>query len=239
VFQSEGGQAGTPLYFSPEQRQAEPLDGRSDLYAVGLIMFECLTGSLPAGLEMPSEHVTGLPEGFDAIFRKLYARKEKRYASAHEALEDVRRLWDVLGRPPATGVSVDAEPGFRDAPIREARDRAAGLFDRLVAHGFDLLFLLIVFAVVARRGGAPFLYYLVAHFLYSVIMVAGWGGTIGKLIVGLRVRSADGGPVDFFQAFWRYVVAVASLGLGLVMVPFDHESRAGHDYAANTRVVWR
>ncbi len=245
VFKSEGGQAGTPLYFSPEQRASEPLDGRSDLYAVGLILFECLTGSLPAGLEMPSEHIPGLPEGFDAIFQKLYARKDKRYASAHAALADVRRLWGVLGRPSAAAEGGPGAPsrGGEAAVSGDAVSgegfRPASLFDRLVAHGFDILLLLIVFYVVARRGGAPFLYYAAAHFLYSVIMVAGWGGTVGKLLVGVRVRSADGRAVDFFQAFWRYVVAVVSLGLGLLMIPFDREGRAAHDYAANTRVVWR
>ena len=98
VFLSEAGQAGTPLYFSPEQKLGQELDARSDLYAVGLIFFECLTGSLPAGIEAPSELVTGLPDGFDALFRQLYARKEKRFPTGQAALEAVEELWRRFGR---------------------------------------------------------------------------------------------------------------------------------------------
>jgi serine/threonine protein kinase len=46
---------GTPEYLSPEQARAEPLDARSDLYALGLILFEMLTGTLPFRGGTPAE----------------------------------------------------------------------------------------------------------------------------------------------------------------------------------------
>jgi eukaryotic-like serine/threonine-protein kinase len=52
---ASGVVVGTPAYLSPEQAQALPLDGRSDLYALGLMLYEMLTGKLPFADGTPSE----------------------------------------------------------------------------------------------------------------------------------------------------------------------------------------
>ncbi len=76
--------AGTLAYMSPEQKEGRELDGRSDLYACGIILFEMLTGERPQGGESPSSLRAEVPAELDAVFRRCYTRLEKRYDSASE-----------------------------------------------------------------------------------------------------------------------------------------------------------
>jgi len=82
--------AGTLEYMSPEQRGSLPVDGRTDLYACGVMLFEMLTGERPAGNELPSELNPKSPKWLDEVFKKAYARLERRYADSNEFLQALR-----------------------------------------------------------------------------------------------------------------------------------------------------
>src|SRR6516165_7695839 len=62
---SPGIVCGTPEYMSPEQGRGDPLDARSDIYAVGVILYQLLTGRLPFEAESPTQvvlmHITEAP----------------------------------------------------------------------------------------------------------------------------------------------------------------------------------
>jgi serine/threonine-protein kinase len=94
---------------APEQLMGQPVDGRSDLYAAGVVLFECATGkrvfsgSSFATLLLkqvqdpppdPRSVAPGLPESFAAVVLKALAKKpEERWQTAaefHQALERVR-----------------------------------------------------------------------------------------------------------------------------------------------------
>jgi serine/threonine-protein kinase len=63
ISQAEGTVTGTVQYLAPEQIQGEPADPRTDLYALGVVMFECLTGRSPftgeTSLAIAYQHLTG------------------------------------------------------------------------------------------------------------------------------------------------------------------------------------
>ncbi|MBI4576097.1 MAG: SUMF1/EgtB/PvdO family nonheme iron enzyme [Planctomycetes bacterium] len=83
------GLAGTLDYMAPELREGAGPDPRSDLYAVGVLLFECLTGERPKPGDRPGALRAEVPASLDRVFSRLYTRAERRYASAREALDDL------------------------------------------------------------------------------------------------------------------------------------------------------
>ncbi len=100
------GVVGTPSYMSPEQAQGQPMDGRSDLYALGVMLFELLTGRRPFMSDTPYSiavmQVTAPPPSARAInpnispavehviFKTLKKKPDERYPTAAELVESLR-----------------------------------------------------------------------------------------------------------------------------------------------------
>ena len=95
---------GTPHYMSPEQARGQELDGRSDLYALGVVFYEMLTGKVPfdaqdsfaVGLQHINDPVPQLPAELSAyqpiIDRLLAKNPDDRYQTGAELIEDLDRI---------------------------------------------------------------------------------------------------------------------------------------------------
>ncbi|RME76383.1 MAG: hypothetical protein D6785_13815, partial [Planctomycetota bacterium] len=81
---------GTFLYMAPELREkGKKPDVSSDIYSMGLILFEIFAGRLPNGLELPSDVNPLLSKEFDLIIKKALAPRGKRYQKVEELYEDL------------------------------------------------------------------------------------------------------------------------------------------------------
>jgi eukaryotic-like serine/threonine-protein kinase len=103
-----GSIVGTAQYLSPEQARGAPVDQRSDLYSLGIVLYEMLTGAVPfsgdAPVEIAMKHLNAVPEppsklrpeiphDLDAIVMRALAKDpDQRYASAEEMDADLARV---------------------------------------------------------------------------------------------------------------------------------------------------
>ena len=166
---AEGVVVGTPEYMSPEQARGESLDARSDIYAMGVLLFHMMTGKVPfdsstafgtAFMHVNDEPTRprllnpGVDSRLEAIcLRAMRKRREDRYASARELRGELRAL---LGHDDAY---LPEEAVMEPMPIRgglleqiEARPRRTGL---LMAGVVLAAGAVAAGILIPRPGGAP------------------------------------------------------------------------------------
>jgi serine/threonine-protein kinase len=169
---------GTPRYMSPEQITGTPLDGRSDLFSLGLVLYELCTRQPPFdGDNMttisykivhetfapPSTFREGAPKELDRIFSKALAKEPwERYQRGKEMVRDLRQLARRLIEMPQVGAAVPTgKTGPRTAtlPTRPGGVRLLQTSFWLLAGGAVLLHLALTTAIalsplLRARGAA-------------------------------------------------------------------------------------
>ncbi|HRQ40873.1 MAG TPA: protein kinase [Chloroflexota bacterium] len=141
----EGAFIGTVFYLPPEQALGQPIDGRTDLYAFGVMLYELVTGQLPFTADdplavisqhlyappiPPSNHNCDLPPALDGLIMKLLQKNpDDRPTSATVVRQKLARIQQTLLSPPTTS----AEEPLPSPLERLAQGRLVGREKELAA----------------------------------------------------------------------------------------------------------
>ena len=144
-----GSVMGTATYFSPEQARGKALDGRSDLYSLGIVLYEMIVGKPPFTADTSTavavKHVQERPlppsmlgvtiaQSLEAIILKLLAKNPaNRYPRADDLRADLLRYLDGAHRIPERVVQAPSAP-TTERPATGARPPATGSQPRTGAH---------------------------------------------------------------------------------------------------------
>jgi hypothetical protein len=188
---------GTLDYMAPEQRQSPlAIDHRADIYSLGVVFYEMLTGELPLGRFAPPSQKAAIDTRLDdVVFRSLEMDPGRRYQSASELRTDVEAA--AGGRGGA--VTPRALPaGDRGSVLAAALRQVRGPATGLLVVGLVMIFLgvlgLTILPYSVLSGGPPRLEYHDILLLQAVwgfqvlwggILVA--GGLMMRLLVGEKV----------------------------------------------------
>lgn len=154
---------GTPRYMSPEQVEGKEVDHRSDVYSLGLILFEIFTGELPfrgdSALQIMFQRVTAAPKDpkalrsdlpdylVNVILKCLERDPANRYQSAQEILTDLDAHYTPALNPPTRTTTVNTQ---RTRPSRFSWILLAG-----IPLAIALLFLIPQTRHLILRSSAP------------------------------------------------------------------------------------
>lgn len=142
-----GNLIGTPVYMAPEQARSKPFDHRIDIYALGVVLFELLTGQQPFGsdalYELLRQIVTEplpsiiklrpeVPTWLEAVVCRATAKDpDERYASAEEflrALPTSRATFGIAAVTPQEVANIVARPSVKNAqPIASGATSSEGV----------------------------------------------------------------------------------------------------------------
>jgi len=229
-----GSFIGTPLFASPEQIRAEELDDRTDVYSVASTLYFLLTGKAPFHSDNAVSAMARIVADPAPSIREQRPELHRAIASViHRGLEtDRKKRWRSM-------------TDFRNALLQFLPEKRTPVGEslRLVAYTIDLVALSGVYWLLeiglnnlAVSFSIPFqeinrLFLMVSNLCWVGYFVSqeSWsGGTIGKRLLGFRVRSLSGSPLSFLAVLFRTTIVWSFNHLPVLLLPYLQKMASGN-----------
>ena len=233
---------GTTRYMSPEQARSQPVDGRSDVWSLGVVLYEMLAGHAPFEGKTPTDimaavlmkepiplaqHAFALPAKFQRVVDKaLQKEKDARYQSASELLDDLRQVKQELDLP-----------GRRDTLSHSGVTSPRNFFAELKRRN--------VYRVAVAYGVVGWLLIQIATQVFPFYEIPNWGVrlVIGVLILGFPVAlvlawAFELAPGSQIRRKWVWgLTATAAVAVVLLLFQLMRPHRIAISARPNTSVA--